>query len=100
MRPQSYRKEYGLYLTPVEVANFMAKQVEPSRANVRLLDPAAGVGILCCAAVESLLAQEQSPESVEVIAYEVDAGLIEHALALVDSWSNRLADFLTPISDA
>ena len=55
----------------------MAKQVEPSRANVRLLDPAAGAGILCCAAVESLLAHKQPPESVEIVAYEVDAGLIE-----------------------
>ena len=77
MRSRSHRKEHGLYLTPVEVANFMAKHVGPSKKSVRLLDPAAGAGILCCAAVESLLAHEQHPESVEIVAYEVDAGLIE-----------------------
>ena len=79
-KPDAHRKGHGLYLTPVAVADFMAELVEPSGAHIRLLDPAAGAGVLCCAAIEALLAHEQSPESVEVVAYEVDAGLINRYL--------------------
>ena len=70
-------------MTPIEVADFMAEQVAPSKTSVRLLDPAAGAGVLCCAAVEALLAHKQSPKSVEIVAYEVDAGLIEPLSAVL-----------------
>ena len=76
-KTQAYRKGHGLYLTPVTVADFMAGKLSPSGGEVRVLDPATGAGILCCAAVEALLEHERSPESVEVVAYEVDAGLVE-----------------------
>ena len=76
-KTQAYRKGHGLYLTPVAVADFMAGKLHPSGGEVRLLDPAAGAGILCCAAVEALLEHERPPESVGVVAYEVDAGLVE-----------------------
>jgi len=61
----------------------MAGKLRSSGGEVRVLDPAAGTGILCCAAVESLLAREQPLESVEVVAYEVDAGLAEPLSAVL-----------------
>ena len=90
-KPDAHRKGHGLYLTPVAVADFMAELVEPSGAHIRLLDPAAGAGVLCCAAIEALLAHEQSPESVEVVAYEVDAGLIKPLSTVLENlkeWCN------------
>ena len=45
------RKAHGLFLTPVPVADFMASLITAEARRIRVLDPAAGVGVLCCAAV-------------------------------------------------
>ena len=71
-----YRKTHGLFLTPVEVADFMANSIESGKSNIRILDPAAGAGTLCCAAVEAITAQRNLPEVIRVVAYEIDVSLI------------------------
>lgn len=76
-KPQAYRKKHGLYLTTVPVAEFMGEQITASGNSMRILDPAAGAGILCCAAVESLATRQPKPQSIELLAYEVDAGLVD-----------------------
>lgn len=83
-KPQEYRKKYGLYLTTVPVAEFMAKRITVSGTGIRILDPAAGAGILCCAAVEALAIRQPKPQSIELLAYEVDAGLIDPLKATLD----------------
>ncbi len=75
-RSQEYRKKYGLYLTAVPVAEFMAKQIVVSGTNIRILDPAAGAGVLCCAAVEALATRKSKPQSIELLVYEVDTRLV------------------------
>lgn len=70
-----HRKNYGLYLTPIPVANFIASQIKAAGATVRILDPAAGAGILLCAAVESLVSRKNPPRRIELVAYEIDASL-------------------------
>src|SRR5271157_652054 len=70
-----HRKDHGLYLTPVSVADFMAAQIHASGATVRILDPGAGAGILLCAAVEALVARANPPRRIELVGYEVDAEL-------------------------
>ena len=74
-KSSQYRKEHGLYLTPVPVADFMAAQIKVSRKTLRLLDPAAGAGVLCCAAVERLVARKQPPACIQLTAYEDDSDL-------------------------
>ena len=71
-----HRKDHGLYLTPVLVADFMARQIKVDGGKLRVLDPAAGGGILCCAAVEALVSRDSRPDSIELIVYEVDETLI------------------------
>lgn len=66
----AFRRERGLYLTPAPIARFMASTLSPRKGRVRLLDPAAGVGILACAAVERLVVS--GSESIELVAYEID----------------------------
>ena len=83
-RSQEYRKKHGLYLTTVPVAEFMAKQIAVSGTDIRILDPAAGAGILCCAAVEALAASKSKPQSIELLAYEVDARLVDRLRAMLD----------------
>ncbi len=84
LKSHDYRKKHGLYLTPVAVADFMAKQIDASATDLRLLDPAAGAGVLCCAAVEALSTNVPAPRAIEVVAYEVDTGLTEPLSAVFD----------------
>jgi len=70
-----WRKAHGIFLTPVPVADFMAGQIVATGRNIRVLDPAAGAGILCCATVEVLLARHPKPEVIELVAYELDGDL-------------------------
>jgi adenine-specific DNA-methyltransferase len=73
----SLRKKQGLYLTPGVVATFMAGEIAASASTVRILDPAAGAGILLCAAVETLVTRAAGPKRIELVAYEIDAALVE-----------------------
>ena len=84
-----HRKEHGLFLTPVPVADFMARRIKASGRNLRIFDPAAGAGILCCAAVEALVSRNPKPERIELVAYEIDEDLIAPLRAVLD----RLADW-------
>lgn len=84
------RRQLGLYCTPVAVADFMARKIATSAARPRILDPAAGAGVLCCAAVEALVARPRKPRCVELMAHEVDAevvGPLRAVLAHLTAWA-------------
>ena len=74
--PNDQRKIHGYFCTPVQVANFMAMQISTKSNHVRILDPAAGTGVLCCAALEALVSRHPKPKSIEVVMYEFDQDLI------------------------
>ncbi|HTT77693.1 MAG TPA: Eco57I restriction-modification methylase domain-containing protein [Candidatus Binataceae bacterium] len=78
-----HRKSHGLYLTPPVIAAFMADMIRP-RDTMRLLDPAAGAGILLCAAVERLAQKPYPPRFIEISAYEIDSGLAKHLRDVLD----------------
>jgi adenine-specific DNA-methyltransferase len=85
-----HRKKHGLYLTPIAVANYMAAQIAVSGDAIRILDPAAGAGILLCAAVEAVVARSAAPGRMELVAYEVDPALAEilaQVLADLRDWA-------------
>jgi adenine-specific DNA-methyltransferase len=91
-RNDAQRKEMGLYLTPVVVADFMASMLGETRDNLRLLDPAAGTGILLCAAVEHLAKEAKPPCEIDLTAYELDEGLIEPLRAVLrhlKAWASK-----------
>lgn len=74
--PDSHRKGLGQYLTPIEVAVFMARLCNPATgSSLRVLDPGAGAGVLSCALCEVLAERPVRPKEVHLIAYEMDAGL-------------------------
>ena len=77
-----HRKEHGLFLTPVPVADFMAGRIRAGGRKLRILDPAAGAGVLSCAAVEALVSGK--PEAVELVAHEIDEDLIVPLRAVLD----------------
>lgn len=80
----SQRKAHGVFLTPVQAADFMGGRIAATRRTVRVLDPAAGAGILCCAAVEALVSRRPKLDAIELVAYEVDSDLIVPLRAALD----------------
>lgn len=101
-----HRKSHGLYLTPSAVAAYMAAMIMP-RPSIRLLDPAAGAGILLCAAVEALINGSNPPAKIEITAYEIDPELVQclqQSVANLTTWAKfagvkikadiRCADFI------
>jgi len=102
---QRHKKGLGQYLTPVEIATFMARlcnQVNhsPLHRPLRVLDPGAGAGILSCALCEVLAErrikqegpEEQGkpeegpegplvPQGIDLEVWEMDAELAIHLAA-------------------
>ena len=71
------RKMNGLFLTPPEVAGFMAGLLHARGGAIRILDPGTGAGILTCAVCEHLAAQRVKPSQITIEAYETDKELIK-----------------------
>lgn len=71
----AHKKNLGQYFTPVEVADFMAELIAPRNITTRILDPGAGVGILACAACESLISQKKKALQLILDVYETDQNL-------------------------
>lgn len=71
------QKAMGQFMTPLAIAQYMAKRLVSSVDNtyIRLLEPSAGAGILAAAVVEELLAKENPPRSLEVVVCEMDVRL-------------------------
>ena len=88
-KSETHRKQHGLYLTPVGAADFMAAQIQVCGDRLRVLDPAAGAGILCCAAVEALAGRDPSTNRIDLVAYELDAelaGPLKAVLGYLREW--------------
>lgn len=83
-----HRKQHGLYLTPIAVADFMASLHSGKEKLIRVLDPAAGAGILLCAFVERAV-EHQKTTVLHATAYEIDSGLLpclKATLAYLEKW--------------
>lgn len=74
---KSEQKALGQYMTPPGIARFMAQSAVQGLGveSVRVLEPAAGSGVLAAAAVEALLASAAPPTRIELLLYEIDARL-------------------------
>lgn len=70
------RSETGQFLTPASIAQFMASLFGQHLEQVRILDPGAGAGALFAACVAELCNREERPQSIEVVAYEIDDSLV------------------------
>jgi len=80
------QKNLGQFMTPPDVARFMAQRCLPpeSLQIVRVLDPSAGSGILAAAVVECLLNRPRLPEQIHVVFYEIDGRFIPVLRRLAD----------------
>lgn len=85
------QKQLGQFMTPPAVARFMAARCMPHdhRDVLRILEPAAGTGILAAAMIETLLAREERPARIELTLCELDQRLIPHLRRLADRMRRR-----------
>ena len=65
------------YFSSAPLARLMASMLEMKQANVSILDPGAGVGILFAACIDALLQREALPQKISIAAYEIDHSLME-----------------------
>jgi adenine-specific DNA-methyltransferase len=76
---QSRKGAMGQFLTPASVADLMVKMFDKLESpHLSLLDAGAGSGSLLAAFVAHLCQRPQRPQSVSVVAYEIDAVLIKY----------------------
>jgi adenine-specific DNA-methyltransferase len=74
-RTDARKKEFGQYFTPLQISDFMAGLFTSSAKQMRILDPAAGAGILSCSSCESFAAGRGHQGTLHLEAYEVDPDL-------------------------
>lgn len=80
------QKQLGQFITPPAVARFMAQRcLLPDRPRVvRVLEPAAGTGILAAVVFDLLLQQDERPERIEITLCELDERLLPALHRLAD----------------
>lgn len=68
--------EFGQFFTPASVAKTMANMFQNIPANVKILDPGAGIGGLTAAFVSHCLTQNEKPKSIYSTVFEIDPKLV------------------------
>ena len=96
-----HKKEYGQYLTPVEVADFMGRLVSKSiNDEITILDPGIGTGVLVCAVCEKALLKIQGLKRINIIGYEIDPEIIPYtrkSLNYLSEWLKSKCNIETSI---
>lgn len=69
------QKQWGQFMTPPAIAKVMAARTcarLPWKKMVRVLEPAAGTGVLAAAVIQELLRQDELPQQICVQMFELD----------------------------
>jgi adenine-specific DNA-methyltransferase len=86
---QSKRSQFGQYMTPTSIAEFMASLfTKKILEEIRLLDAGAGIGSLTAAFLEKA---SKNAKSISVSAYEIDNILIDYLKDNLTSYKKSLA---------
>jgi Type I restriction-modification system methyltransferase subunit len=73
----NHKKFFGQYLTPIDVADFMAGLASSKLSkHVDVLDPGIGSGVLSCSLIEKLVCENNQILYIKLVAYETDSALI------------------------
>lgn len=90
-RSRDEQKKLGQFMTPVPIARYMAARLVRNHqwagGTVRLLDPAAGSGVLAAALVEAMVSSRARPARIELLMCELDATMVP----LLDTCAAELA---------
>ncbi len=90
---KSHKKEYGQYLTPIEVADFMGGLISyREKKEITILDPGIGTGVLASAACENTIRKIKNLTKINIIGYEIDPNIIPYtkkSLNYLSKWLNQ-----------
>ncbi|MCG6134841.1 MAG: Eco57I restriction-modification methylase domain-containing protein [Nostoc sp. LLA-1] len=76
---QKQKRTLGQFLTPAPVAELMTGMFNKlNLSQISLIDAGAGSGSLLAAFVAKLCTQQQRPDNLEIVAYEIDPFLIKY----------------------
>jgi len=75
--PIAAKAALGQFLTPNDVAQFMAGMFREERDELRILDPGAGIGSLTSALVAAIAGRSRPVKSLHATLYEVDRLLVD-----------------------
>lgn len=88
-----HKKQFGQYLTPVSVADFMGSLISKrEQETLTIIDPGIGAGILACAVCENAVSKITGLNKINITGYEVDNGIIEYterSLKNLKEWLNK-----------
>lgn len=97
---RKHRAEFGQFMTPPSIAQFMASLFPPSNLKTCvLLDAGAGVGALSCAFLDRWAMGDFGFANVEAHAYEIDPALRIQLAQTLAAYGERLAVKLQIIKD-
>ena len=89
---EQHRKTLGLFFTPASIARYMGALCRNGTGHfVRIADPAAGTGILGCAACVALAESANAPRHIDLVCHEVDEALRAPLEAALLHLQRRLA---------
>jgi adenine-specific DNA-methyltransferase len=85
------QKRLGQFMTPPPVARFMAARCLPTESQglLRILEPAAGAGILAAAVIDAVLDGQARPERIELTLCELDPRFLPALRRLADRMRRR-----------
>lgn len=79
-RSRDEQKRLGQFMTPAPIARFIAARMVADRdwrgRSVRLLDPAAGSGVLASALVEAAVSSAARPARIQLLMCELDPAML------------------------
>ena len=85
------QKDLGQFMTPAAIARLTAERLvaDGFGKTVRVLEPAAGAGILACAVCEALAACDNPPATIELTLFEIDRAFeaaLNQVLPALGAW--------------
>ncbi len=85
------QKDLGQFMTPAAIARLTAKRLVAGGfgKTVRVLEPAAGAGILACAVCEALAVCDNPPSTIELTLFEIDRAFepaLNEVLVTLKQW--------------
>ena len=72
---KNHKKETGQYFTPPQIAKFMASLVTIDQAQLDILDPGIGTGILSSAIIQNIVENRKMVKRINLTGYEIDKNL-------------------------
>lgn len=88
-----HKKVNGQYLTPLPIANFMARLPNSIQKNIKILDPGCGTAILSSSLIEHLAKSNNAPENIELTVYETDKEILPYTKAVLNYLSEWIGKF-------